>query len=280
MPLCLMHPSPEEVHTVLASLPMYDLPGLRESTEAWWTVLLDELHQRRLVDEAIELNRQLDNYDLWRSPELLLSQTCGYPLKYQLSRDVQLVAVPEYDAPGCDGANYSSVVVVREDADVGDLSDLRGTRCAFNATHSQSGYNALRHLVAPLARDGKFFASASATGAHRASIMAVSDGQADVCAVDCVTWALLGDADTCTEGLRVVAWTASAPALPYVTHAHASAATVAALHDAVVAALARLTPDSRRALRLRDFAVLPLAAYQRIEHMQQSAIDAGYPSLC
>ena len=46
----------------------------------------------------------------WRDPDLLLSQTCGYPFASDLAGQVQLVATPCYDAPGCHGPTYTSFV--------------------------------------------------------------------------------------------------------------------------------------------------------------------------
>jgi hypothetical protein len=43
--------------------------------------------------------------DHWVEPHLLLSQTCGYPLRYVLKDHVRLVATPCYAAPGCEVAS-------------------------------------------------------------------------------------------------------------------------------------------------------------------------------
>ena len=273
---------------MLASLPMYDLPAMRAHTDAWWLAIVDALRRQGLVPETSKritpaewpiLDRACDNYDVWRAPSLLLSQTCGYPLKYQLQDDAQLVAVPEYDVPGCDGPRYSSVVVVRDDDPARAIEDLRGYRCAYNATHSQSGYNALRHLLAPLASGEPFFSKTLATGAHRGSMVAVRDREADVCAVDCVTWALSQDVENCCDGLRIVALTASAPALPYITHRLRSNVDVAALQDALMDALQQVSGVTRSVLRLRGFSVLSSKDYDVICEMQDAAIELGFPEL-
>jgi ABC-type phosphate/phosphonate transport system substrate-binding protein len=63
--------------------------------------------------------------------------------------------------------------------------------CAYTRRHSHSGYNALRAAVAPLAGGGSFFSRVVESGSHAASIELVATGEADVCAVDCVTHALI-----------------------------------------------------------------------------------------
>ena len=86
------------------------------------------------------------------SPASILSQTCGYPYATRLRGRVRLVATPVYRAEGCDGARYRSVLLVRADDRAENLADLRGRRVALNADDSQSGHNALRAAVAPLAQ--------------------------------------------------------------------------------------------------------------------------------
>ncbi len=62
------------------------------------------------VPAALERGRDRD--EQWRSPDLLLSQTCGYPLTHALAGRVDLVATPCYGVRGCEGADYRSLVVV------------------------------------------------------------------------------------------------------------------------------------------------------------------------
>ena len=184
-------------------------------------------------------------------------------------------------APGCEGVYYRSQLVCR-DADAGQpLQAFRGRVVAYNSEDSQSGYNSLRALLAPWARDGRFFASAVASGSHRGSVELVRSGQADLAAVDCVTWALLArDQPEAVRGLQVCGQTAPAPGLPLVTSIHTPAAVLQALRQALhqVVADPRWT-EARAALLIQDFAELPLSAYNVIPQMAQNAIDAGYPRL-
>ena len=61
-------------------------------------------------------------------------------------------------------------------------------RC--NSPDSQSGYNVLLKMVAPLSRDGRFFSAVAFSGSHRQSLRELQR-EADIAAIDCVTWALL-----------------------------------------------------------------------------------------
>ena len=62
------------------SLPMYDLPCVEAATNSWCAGLGRALAEEGF-DEAPETpTRGVSVEALWRSPDLLLSQTCGYPL--------------------------------------------------------------------------------------------------------------------------------------------------------------------------------------------------------
>src|SRR4029077_15357307 len=100
----------------------------------------------------------------WLSDELLFSQTCGYPLTHALKGRVQLLATPCYSADGCEGASYCSFVIVPADSPATTLADLQGKRVAFNTPDSQSGMNALRALIAPIAGGGRVLAQANEGG--------------------------------------------------------------------------------------------------------------------
>src|SRR5690606_4036788 len=133
------------------------------------------------------------------------------------------VATPAYAAPGCSGATYRSLLIVAGDSPATGLEDLRGARLAYNGSGSQSGYDVLPAMVAPLAAAGTCFGSTHESGSHRASIAAVATGRADLCAVDCVTHALLQmHAPAALAGTRVLTRSPAAPGLPFVTNAGAS----------------------------------------------------------
>jgi ABC-type phosphate/phosphonate transport system substrate-binding protein len=259
---------------------MYDLPELRLATDAWWHGLARAL-RREGIDAPDALDRRRHYQDVWREPDLLISQTCGYPLMHALAGKVTLLATPCYGAEGCAATDYCSVVIVADNDSATGIDDLRGADCVVNATDSQSGYNALRALVAPLARDGRFFGSVTVTGGHRASIEHVVAGSADVAAIDCVTHALLmRHRPSALAGTRVLCRTAAAPNLPYVTRTNADDDFLARLRGALHRAIADPSLTAARdSLMLTGIAVLPLAAYDRVIEMEAAAVAAGYPKI-
>ena len=260
---------------------MYDLPELRAATDALWTALAGALEARGFREVPPGLRRDGPLSSMWLDPDLLLSQTCGYPLVRALAGRVEMVATPRYRVPLCQGSWYRSHVVVRRDASATTLADLAGTVCAVNEPDSHSGMNALRALVAPLAGGKPFFRRVVWTGAHRSSLELVAGGDADVAAIDCVSLALLERAlPERVAAVRAIGVTAPCPGLPIITRAGTSAAEI----DAMRAALDEVAADpalagARDALLLEGFEVLPLDVYRRVDELEAEAARLGYPEL-
>jgi len=262
----------------VASLPMYDLPEVRAATDAWWQGLARAFRREGIADVPGRLDRREAYRDVWLAPDLLISQTCGYPLIHALAGQVELVATPCYAAEGCEGPSYCSFVIVGADSTARAVDDLRGLRCAINGYESQSGCNALRALVAGLAKDGRFFGSVVVSGSHLTSLALVASGQVDVAAIDCVTHGLLTrHRPGALVGTRVLCRTASAPALPYIARVGAGAELLRRLRSGLEQACAdRQLVAAREAMMLASVRALPLSAYERITEMESAAVAAGY----
>jgi len=260
---------------------MYALPELTAATRDWWQGLRRHFMRAGIAEVPEQLTEPGDLARHWLAPDLLFTQTCGYPLTHALSGKVQLVATPCFDAVGCNGPTYCSVVVTRDGEDIDSLADLRGKRVAYNGTDSQSGYNTLRHLVAPMAEAGRFFAAGIETGAHRRSLAAVRNGEAEVASLDCVSLALIERvAPDELRGIRKLCLTTPAPSLPYITSKATPAETLERLRDGLRAAVADPHLQATRSmLLLTDIVVLPLEAYDSILSMEREAAVAGYPRL-
>ena len=265
----------------IASLPMYNWPELRPQTEQWWQALATGFVQEGMTHVPMVFNGHEDPHDDWNDPHLFLSQTCGYPLRHQFQDILEVVAVPCYKSEGCKGAYYSSMVVVRKEDRHLSLGDFGGRRAAFNAQNSQSGYSSLRAVIAPLAQEGRFFATTLKTGAHLNSMAAVADKKADICAIDCVCWSLATRIfPELVAALGVIAQTPMAPALPYVTSKTRSPDEVQSLRRGLLKSVGgNENKNLRTPLLLDGFEILPPAAYARIDEIENTAIAAGYPQL-
>jgi len=266
---------------MFASLPMYDLPELAHVRAEWWRGLKRAMRRAGVagVPKRLCENGRCDDH--WRVPDLLFTQTGGYPLVNELAGRVRVIATPCYAAEGCVGADYSSAIVVREDAPATAIEHLRGRVAAVNDPRSQSGYSALRAVVAPHHRDGRFFARVVVTGSHVASLAAIMEGGADVAAIDCVTYALMTRLrPRALAGTRVLCRGPAAPGLPYITAGDADDDRLARLRAAV-----RQAVDDpglaavRAAMLLVDAVELPPAAYSQIHRLEAASVAEGYPEL-
>lgn len=203
------------------AFPMYDVHPA--GTDALAAAI-----QRRFPDARFQ--RPTDLLAHWQRDDLLLSQTCGYPL-VTLLPEVQVVGCFHYTAPGCEGINYRSQLVVRQVEAGKTVRDFRGQVAACNSKDSQSGYHALRNSVR---HDDAFFRSIVWTGSHRQSLRALQRGAADIAAIDCVSLALLARYEPqALTGLTVIGETALTPGLPLIASRHISAQTLNALREAL-----------------------------------------------
>lgn len=247
----------------VASLGMYDLPALHDANDTLWRGLAGWLQAHGVdgVPERLDRERSLDQ--IWDDSDLLLAQTCGFPFATRWRSRLRSVATPIYEAPGCDGPTYRSVLIVRRDGGARTLADLRGAIVAINEPSSNSGCNLLAAAVMPLADKASFFGSAVLTGSHLASARAVAEGRASIAAIDVVTYAHLCNSHSALTGqLRAIGWTPPAPGLPLVTSIRSSPELVNALRKAL--AWASVAPElavARKTLLLSGFAQLPDAAY-------------------
>ncbi len=266
----------------LASLAMYrDPPVIAEATRALWSDLAARLAAADLRNVPLALDETIAHDAAWLDPRLLLAQTCGYPFMAHLRGRVRLVATPVYRHPGCVGALDGSFVIVRADAAVGTVADLRGGVAAINDWGSNSGMNLLRHALAPHAVDGRFLGAVAVSGSHRASIAMVAAGKADVAAIDCVTFGNLARfAPVAIDGVRILAETAKTPGLPLITRGTASDEEIALLRDAL-AELQRdpAMADLRDVLGLETFALLDAGDYAAVLALEREAAALGYPVL-
>ncbi len=214
---------------MIAALPMYDWPELREAHDNFWQALWKNLSVQG-INAPLDLTRNDDDHHHWLSPKLLLGQTCGYPFSTTLKGKVRYLATPQYDVEGCEGSNYSSAIIVRKDSGI-EMGELKAKSLAFNSTCSWSGY---RTLVLQFGSLNKYFSQLHESSGHRNSARMVASSKSDVAAIDAVCWHLLQrfEPDT-ANNLRVLGWTKPQPALPFITSNKQPAETILALRSAL-----------------------------------------------
>ena len=253
---------------MIASLPMYDFDELRDEIDALWAAIGGKL------GVSIPLDRDPDHMAAWRRPDLLLSQTCGYPFTHAFKGRLRLVATPHYGVDGCEGPYYQSMIFARE---ARPLASYAQARAAMNNDDSMSGMLALQLVFAPYAQGGRFFSEVIETGGHSRSLMAVRDGRADVCAIDavCTAFAKRYRPDL-LEGLIEIARGPMVPGLPFVTAGDADDAQVAHLRRALsdVFADPALAPIRER-LFLAGLSFLEADAYELIPDLERGMEKTG-----
>lgn len=268
----------------ITALPMYNVTPVL--ADLWRSLVhdtmaaLDDPTLRVRIVEPDDIGPTLTS--LWTRPDLLLSQTCGYPLLRVLPSSIQIVATPIFDIEGCEGPHYSSVLVVSRAAlarGATSLAHCRGMRAAYNEPHSNSGMNLLRRAVAPLARDGRFFSAVVETGSHRSSLQALIDDAADIAAIDCVTFAFAQTIpDIANAGLTVIGFTKRTAGLPLIASAAVTPDVLKDLRQALNQAL-EADPARARTLHLKGFARLTRDDYAEIGAIEDEAIAMGYSRL-
>lgn len=265
---------------------MYDFPEVRAATDALWSAIAARLQAAGVAAPA-RLTRPAGELRAFQfRPDLLFSQTCGYPLVTQLWGKVRVLAVPIYRFPGCGDADlgpatHRSVLIVPRGSAAQTLTDLRGGRLAMNGQDSNSGMNLLRAMIAPHAGGEAFFSTVQITGAHRESLRAVGEGRADLAAIDGVTFGQLQRLHPeLTEAVRVIGWTNPSPALPFITARRTPLPVVRALRAALFATLADPALAAVRDALGIDGAVLPVPQlYRPVWAYAQQARALGYPEL-
>ena len=270
----------------VASLPMYDFPELREAHDEFWDAIARRLDATGLRHTPRMLTRGVRPAEIWADPCLLFAQGCEYPLAKAFVDRVRVVAHPVYSAAGCEGARYRSAIVVRRSGAVaggGDvtLADLRGQRCVVNELDSNSGMNLLRAAIAPLSNGERFFASLAVSGSHLRSAEMVASDQADVAAIDCVSFAHFRRLYPALVGeLLVLDWSASTPSLPYIIARSTSDSIVQALRAALADVFAdeKLAPV-RAKLLLQGVDLKPVEGFGEVLALERGAVEAGYSIL-
>ena len=207
---------------MIARLPMYDWPELKEQHAAMWRhlagVLREDLPAYITVPEL--LTEDGDIVQQWCSPDLLVGQTCGLPFAQGLYKQTALLGSPVYRLAGCDAGEYNSVIVaapgVNADAVYLSSSEISEPsvplRAAVNTADSQSGFSALLYSLA-----AGTFGSFTVSGSHRRSVQMLAAGEADIATIDAVSWALAQRYEPAAEVLQVIGFSEPTPCLPMIS---------------------------------------------------------------
>jgi ABC-type phosphate/phosphonate transport system substrate-binding protein len=272
--------------TATASLPMYNLPEMHPANARFWEALRGLLLEAGLDDVPQSLSFERRPVPERLEPEMLFSQTCGYPLETVFKGQAFRLGAPVYDAPGCEtsgsgGPTHRAFFVVSAASPAKSVTDLKGGVFLLNSPVSNSGMNLPRRALAEIAGGKAFFHTVIETGGHPASLDRLLRGDGDVASIDCVTFAFLQRYRPRTAAqFRIIGETPPSPAIPFVT----SVATPAATVDILRAALRRIAGEPRYAaaragLMISGIEDVPDSAYRGLLDYEREAAELGYPEL-
>jgi len=192
--------------------------------ELWRRLLLGIAERAGLAVDYVEHAPPLPIADLWQKENKAAVFMCGLPYSLSVHRPVLLAAPVPSPATFGGAAQYWSELVVRADSNFVTLEDTFGSRMAFTAPDSQSGYvAALRHLMPMAGTQPLFSEIVSPRMTPLGALTAVADGMADVAPIDAYAFALLGrHRPELTSRVRIVAGTKPTPIPPLVASPAAS----------------------------------------------------------
>ena len=135
---------------MIASLGMYDRPQAQAANNRLWALIRDGM-RAAAMPAPDTLTCGADAYwPGWTSPDLILSQTCGFPYRSRLHGHVTLIGTPDYAVAGCPPGYYHSVYLARADDPRRALAEFDSAAFAFNEALSQSGWAAPQNHAAAL----------------------------------------------------------------------------------------------------------------------------------
>jgi ABC-type phosphate/phosphonate transport system substrate-binding protein len=250
--------------------------------EAYWRALLEHITREAGVDFAYlpyPAPRPLET--LWARRDLGAVFMCGFPIALGLAPVIP-IAAPIPRVSWAEGEPvYRTDLIVREDSPYRTLADTFGGRLGWTVSHSQSGFNALRHELLGHRTGTRRTLYREVAGnlvTARNVLDAVREGRIDVGPLDAY-WHLLiaAHAPELTRGIRVVASTPRTPIPGFVAAAAAPAALVAALRAAFTdAARAPWFAPLAETLMIEGFAPMSAAAYAPYLEWDAQARAAGY----
>ena len=249
---------------MIASFPMYALPQMKQSMQSWWKNIAVRLASHGINAPEVLSDTGSDLIEHWTSPNLLLSQTCGFPLVSELKQQVKLVGTLNYSTQYCRGPNYCSLILVHETDKRQTLEEFRGTRFTFNGTDSQSGFNALRNMLLDAELGIPFFGENIVSGQHINSIKTVASKKADLCSVDCVSHALIAKYQPALiENTRILTVTQLTAGLPLISSVNTSDEII----ELVFTAMKSICEDKalsglNDSLLIRDISKVSFESYQ------------------
>ena len=252
---------------------MYDWPEVRPSWDRLWALARDILRARDIP--APDMLAHVEDYQpIWTNPDLIVGQTCGWPFVSRLSDQVVPIARFDFALPDLAPGQYQSVFLTRQPhrfetlLEIGNWIREEAPVIAVNDLNSQSGYRVFGECF-----DQDFEIPSEGlvlSGSHRNSIRMLASSQADLCAVDAVTWRLALAHEPAAQKVYIVGRSNPVPGLPLIS-AKGLGIDPQELYTVLKLAIEELEADDRKCLGMHglvtamaeDYQILPGHPYNK-----------------
>lgn len=236
---------------MIANLGMYPFAHLSDAYDQLWGAV-----HARLDGSPPVLDPSVGLTESWYRPDLLLGQTCGWPLVTALP-DLSVVGAFDMRVPFAVGGRYRSVIVASKPLELEHWQRDESTVVAVNNDDSLSGWVSLRWAWGGIPGHVEF------TGAHLESMRHVADGRAHVASIDAVSFEHAAHCEPAMASrLHVIDHGPMVPTLPLVTMQHHMVHDLRAAITGAIADPGMAATLSR--LRIRGFLPLDRSDYQSL----------------
>jgi ABC-type phosphate/phosphonate transport system substrate-binding protein len=199
------------------SLPMYDFPEVRDSTNKLLAALVDALSScgEIVQAETPDSPTHEELMKMWRSNNTALSQSCGLPFVEELHDFVDVVGTFLWTDVSDERGQYQTVIVARGALGISSIAELGGLRPVVTNIQSLSGWCSLGVALAGVTSDVKFVRPFVKSGGHARSLQMLQEDEADFASIDSATFRLLTrHRPELIKGLSVIGRGPVVPATP------------------------------------------------------------------
>jgi ABC-type phosphate/phosphonate transport system substrate-binding protein len=222
------------------------------------------------------------NDDTYRAKDLFMAQTCGYPLLKKWSPTHYPIATATFNIAGCEEDRYSSWFVCHKNSAHQHLDQFANSTVTVNGSDSNSGCNVLRYAVSQLSNfepNKPYFKKVTQSGGHWNSLQLISKGEADLAAIDSVSYALaLQHYPELKQTLKIIGQSEFSMGLPFIAP-NTLALDTTELTEKMNEAVETMDGDSRALLFLKGFVPCKLGDYNSIQEIETAATQKGYAEL-
>lgn len=261
--------------TLIACSRLYDATPFH--AEAWRTVFAEAGRLAGVDLRVVEWRAPAPLGELWKRSDMGLVFLCGRPYVQAGARHC-IIGAPLGPDSG-EKAVYRTLLLARAGSGWTKVEESFGARLGHMGAHSQSGYNALRFLLAPHASGRKLYAESVELETPAACLNALREGRVDVVPLDSYFYHLLVSARKELREELVILGRSPLTAMPFLAASpEAEDAVVAALRGALAEwSLAPGGEELRRALCMKGFSLPSVSDYAVLAEQEAAALRLGYP---